>query len=327
LPRGLLAAIRAAGVDVDGIASALGIADLSVPTPLLVALELFERVVVEVRDPALGLTAGAVFRPELFGVAGLAAMAAPTFGDGLTRLARYKGMLTPDRLTLVHHHAERATSVEVMMEPADTASSRMRADGELAFLLAFGRNLTEVAIVPRRVAIRGPAPSYRERYEATFGCPVAFDRDVDAITFATSDLHLPLVSRSRELSDLFSEHAEQRRAESGSDDVVVRARGALLRALRGDVPSVAQVARTLGQSERSLQRRLAEAGVSFAELLDDVRRELALDHLARTEIDVGELSFLLGFSTPSSLYRAFKRWERTTPRAFRRAARGPHARG
>ena len=74
-----------------------------------------------------------------------------------------------------------------------------------------------------------------------------------------------------------------------------------------------------------LQRRLAEAGASFAELLDEVRREIARDQLVRTDVDVAEISFLLGFSNPNSLHRAFKRWERMTPLSYRRAARGPRA--
>jgi AraC-like DNA-binding protein len=319
LPRGTLVALREGGVDVDGIARELGVADPEMRLPSAQAEALLDRMLGEVSDPAFGLNAGARVPPELFGVVGFAAMSAPTFREALARISRYKCMCSPDRLTLVP--GGDTTAVQFTVARPERRGARMRVDAELSFMLAFGRRMTQAPITPRGVAISGPAPSCRDRYRAVFGCPVRFEQPVDEIAFAESDLARPLISRSPELAEIFGERAEQLLAESGRDDVVERVRAALLRMLRGDAPALAEVARAVGQSERSLQRRLAESGVSFAGLLDEVRREIARDRLAHTDIDVAELSFLLGFSNPNSLHRAFKRWERTTPISYRRAAR------
>ena len=68
------------------------------------------------------------------------------------------------------------------------------------------------------------------------------------------------------------------------------------------------VAAQLMMSERTLQRRLAEEGTSFTNLVDDTRRELARQSLSAGELSLKMLSFQLGFSEPSAFYRACKRW-------------------
>lgn len=82
-----------------------------------------------------------------------------------------------------------------------------------------------------------------------------------------------------------------------------------------------QVAQRLHLSERSLQRRLDAEGTRFADLVDEVRRELALRYIADERLALGEVAYLLGFAEPSPFHRAFKRWTGTTPTAARRARR------
>nr|WP_284668742.1 helix-turn-helix transcriptional regulator [Myxococcus sp. SDU36] len=80
---------------------------------------------------------------------------------------------------------------------------------------------------------------------------------------------------------------------------------------------MAAVAQRLGTTERTLRRRLDEEQVSFSELMDDVRKTAARDHLQDTRASVSDLAFLLGFSEVSAFSRAFTRWYGTSPRAFR----------
>lgn len=80
------------------------------------------------------------------------------------------------------------------------------------------------------------------------------------------------------------------------------------------------MAAELHLSERTLQRRLAEHKLNFTELLDAVRRESALQYLREKRVSVDEVAFLLGFATPNSFFRAFKRWTGTTPQGWRLAA-------
>jgi AraC-like DNA-binding protein len=87
--------------------------------------------------------------------------------------------------------------------------------------------------------------------------------------------------------------------------------------MRGGVPRAPVIARRLRMSVRTLHRGLAAEGTTFSEVLDHMRHELAIRHLAEKQLAIGEVAFLLGFAELSSFYRAFKRWTGMTPAAYR----------
>jgi AraC-like DNA-binding protein len=69
---------------------------------------------------------------------------------------------------------------------------------------------------------------------------------------------------------------------------------------------------------RTLQRRLEEAGCSYQDLLEQTRRDAAEKYLSDRSLPIAEVAFLLGYSEPSAFHRAFKRWKKVTPQAFRK---------
>ncbi|MFY0566955.1 AraC family transcriptional regulator ligand-binding domain-containing protein [Archangium lansingense] len=319
LPRGLLALLAEAGVRVESLARKVGAVSASARlTPA--QMDAF----LDLALPAVGsdearLKMAMDVRPELFGVVGLAAMAAPTLGVALTRVERYKRLLALDTVGLAP--GRDSTRVRIHLARPDGPTARMRAEMEMVFLLAFARRMTRTQVIPQRVDLRGPVPAYQALLEAFFKAPIHHGQESDALVFSALELARPLASSNSELAGLLGPRAEQLLVESGSLDVAEQVRAALRRMLAGDEPSMEAVAQTLGTSGRTLQRRLSEAGTSFVALLGEVRWELAREQLARTDMEVAELSFLLGFSDSSAFHRAFKRWEGVTPLEYRRAAR------
>ena len=81
----------------------------------------------------------------------------------------------------------------------------------------------------------------------------------------------------------------------------------LKRLLAGARPEVSAVAREIGLSDRTLQRRIDDDGTTFRKLLREARQELAREHLNRPDIDVAEVAYLLGYEDSNSFYRAFGR--------------------
>ena len=73
-------------------------------------------------------------------------------------------------------------------------------------------------------------------------------------------------------------------------------------------------------SERSIQRRLNEEHTSYRQLVDEVRKSLAIEHLSRPGTSTTDVAFLLGFSEPSAFTRAFRRWTGAAPTEFRAAS-------
>lgn len=88
-----------------------------------------------------------------------------------------------------------------------------------------------------------------------------------------------------------------------------------------DMRTFAHALEHLGLSERTLHRRLAADGVSYQELLDEVRKAAAGRSLDESTLAIREIAYLLGYSEPAALHRAFKRWSATTPEQFRARAR------
>lgn len=323
LPRNLLDSMREAGVEPGALASQLGIDAERLDLGLDFAeVDRFLSAAWEaLRDPAFGLRAGCILKPERFGVVGIVAMSSPTLGVAFERKARYSRLIWGDVYEVLRRGASATVRVASSMPPRPYSQARI--DLELASLITFARRFTGVPVQLQRVTLRQAPPVYRERYADVFGCPIAFEQPDDAIVFRAQDLDLPLVSANVDIGPLLVGAAESRLEHidaGGGDGLRSRVSQAVRRLLRGEEPTLAAVASELHLSERTLQRRLAEQKLHFTELLDAVRRESALQYLREKRVSADEVAFLLGFSTPSSFFRAFKRWTGTTPQGWRMAA-------
>lgn len=87
--------------------------------------------------------------------------------------------------------------------------------------------------------------------------------------------------------------------------------------LPGTTPSIEDIADKVGMSVRTLQLRLKDERTTFSDLLNDIRRDLAIKYLRDPHISITEVAYLLGYSEVSVFYRAFKKWTCKTPKEFR----------
>jgi AraC-like DNA-binding protein len=319
LPRNLVDAIAAAGVDLADAAREARVDPGALETGLDFA-QAGRFVAVAWRrldDPAFGLRAGCVLRPERYGISGLTALASPTFGAALHRKARYNRLVWGDSYRI----REGASDFTVLTEAPDESQpwSYARIDMEFASLATFGRRFASPDMRPLAVALRRPEPPFRALYEEVFRCPVAFSQAANGLTFSQQDARRPLVSadaRAAEWLEFGARSALERMDDSG---ITARVRAQLQRMLQGDEPALAAVAAQLCMSERTLQRRLSAEGQTFRRVLDETRRDVAQRSLAAGKRNVTELAYLLGFEDSNSFYRSFRRWTGTTPESWRKA--------
>ena len=82
-------------------------------------------------------------------------------------------------------------------------------------------------------------------------------------------------------------------------------------------PSLDTIAEELGQSVSAVQRTLAFEGLSYKDLVENTRRDLALLYLKQVHMPLSEIAFLLGYSELSAFSRAFRRWHGVSPRDYR----------
>lgn len=312
----MLVSLREAGVDIDSLARRVGIdpAALDQVLDAKQAAALLSLASTHLNDSAFGLKTGARLRPELFGVVGFACMSAPTFGRALDRIARYRRITSTD-WTDIHQEPGGARLVFHQVD-ADQPYALQLLDAHLAFIVAFGRRLTGRPLAPQRVRIRFPRPHYHARYNEFLGCTPQFDAPDNELTFENATLELPLVSANSEFFAMFGEKAEE--LLPGTQLAVSeRAKAVVRHSLRGELPSVEHVARSLAMSGRTLQRALRDERTSFQKLLDETRLDLARRFLQDPAVSTAEVAYVLGFTNPSSFYRAFKRWTGLRPEAYR----------
>src|SRR5437016_13503898 len=107
------------------------------------------------------------------------------------------------------------------------------------------------------------------------------------------------------------------KARNRSIHVGEQVKDTLRRSLAGKRPTLQDVAKELGLGTRTLQRRLTDAGITFQQLVEETRRELAHHFLKQRAVELNETAFLLGFEDANSFYRAFQIWEGTSPGEWR----------
>jgi len=115
---------------------------------------------------------------------------------------------------------------------------------------------------------------------------------------------------------VFSEEALNRRI-TPPPPTRAKVEKALLEVLPKGNATVSNIARALAMSTRSLARRLKEEGTSYTEVLDGLRRELAMRYVEDETLGVSQIAWLLGYSEVSSFNHAFRRWTSRSPKAAR----------
>jgi AraC-like DNA-binding protein len=267
----------------------------------------------------LGLRLGTDVSTHKLDVASTAAIHSSSFGDALAKIAKYKRLVCPEEVILEVKRKEARLGFHWLL--AEDDPPRLLVDGTFANMLSLVRRGTQKPIVPLRVELT------RRRMDVAlltrhFGCEIRFDAPLDRLVFAEATLAEPFVTHNADvlamlLPGLDAELDDHGRERSIADDV----RRALSRRMCGERPSVEKVAEELRVSSRTLQRRLEAAGTTYQRLLDEVRFQSARRLLARTDLDAGEVAFLLGFEEVNSFTRAFQGWQGETPIRYRSTLR------
>jgi AraC-like DNA-binding protein len=159
---------------------------------------------------------------------------------------------------------------------------------------------------------------------------VQFGADTHTACFDASLLAWPVPNADVSLYPVLQQHAERLlkeklRAET-EGGMVALVRAAIVKNLERDRARLPLIAEELHITQRTLQRKLSEAGIGFQQLLDQVRHELALDYLKQKRLGIAEVAFLLGYREQSSFNHAFKDWTGMNPGAYREQVLGTESR-
>ena len=265
-------------------------------------------------EPGICIYLGLSKQITAYGFGGFAAMSAATLREALEQTVEFTPTVTTSLSLSLRVEGE--TAALVLTEHLVLTSIR-----DIA-LLSFFVGLRHMT---RDLMGREPAldvelaiaePPYFSRFTEVLPS-VRFGQPLNRMIFRADALDLPLARPDRAAFNLAREQCQRQMTELGFAGSWP---GQVRRAITADggFANIAQVARHLHVSERTLKRRLTEAGVSFSELARDERRLRAMHLLRASELSIGEIAEALDYSTTGNFTRAFTAWTGRTPAAYRR---------
>ena len=267
-------------------------------------------------DPTLALRSGQIVSVELFDPALFAALCSPDMNAAATRLGQFKRMVGAFTLDVDIRADETRITFRCKHRPDLPLNHGL---SELVFLVAFSRRATRHPVAARRVVVQR-LPSDTRPYEAFFGCPLVVG-EAFTLTLAAHDASRPFLTENAGMWKSFEPELRRRMVEAGEQRTIrEQVEAVLLELLPSGRTQMKDVARELGLGARTLQRRLSEEQTTWLEVFNGTRERLARHYLQSSEMSPAEVSFLLGFEDPNSLFRAFRRWTGTTPESWRAAA-------
>ncbi|NJR18709.1 MAG: AraC family transcriptional regulator [Calothrix sp. CSU_2_0] len=324
--RDIVQYVAAQGVDVNCLYNSAGIDSVWLDDPDRqvsgeVLQKLWREAVQQTGDSYLGLHIGEAFDLSAIGIVGYVLLNCQTYGQVLEKLSQYtrlfsQGVAIHHRISkgLVQCDCEIVTDVKnyLMDEP------RQPIESTFAALVTATEQLTGKKLPVQTVWFQHSPVEDCGEYQRIFQTTVEFSQPKNRIIFAPDCLNWQVRSANLNLLSVFENHAAtmlaaQNQTQTYSHKVAQK----IAQNLQGEVPTIEAIARSLMVSIRQLQRELQTENTSYQQILDETRKELALQHLNNPEISIHDVAFLLGFSEPSAFHRAFKRWTGQTPKNYR----------
>jgi AraC-like DNA-binding protein len=245
----------------------------------------------------------------------------PDMEAGMGQLARYFHLIRPGVTFNIQARGQEAEVEFVDALRADTFFDEWMIGVTISrFRAAMGLNFPLL-----RASFRTPSAAGADGggVRGFLGCEPSLGAKNASFVVGIEDWKRPFLLRDDRMRESLEAHAERLSREHADDpsELRRRLRDAIVAELRGGDPATQTVAKRLGVSVRTLQRKLAEEGLSFQTVVDETRAELADRYLETEGLSVTEVAFLLGYAESSSFARAYKRWRGRTPVESRRQSR------
>ncbi len=281
---------------------------------------LLEEAAVETGDAAFGLHFGARRDPRDIGPLIYAALNAPTIATAFDVAVRY--LHVHNEAVEVSISSTSPSLVSLCYLHANIRLNRPRQFNEYSMSVAINmlRMMAGSRWSPREVQFSHARPDDVSEHLAMFRAPLLFDCPTNAIVVEREFYESSVPAADPRLYQIMRQYIDDVLSKMPRlDDRLSAIRKAIAEAMRERSPSLQAVARTLATSPRTLQRELKPYHLSFKNLLDDTRRQFALEYLKDPSNTLTQVAFLLGYSEVSAFNRAFRKWTGNTPLQYRRS--------
>jgi len=255
---------------------------------------------------------------EDYGVLGLSWRTCHRVGEIYERSERYFKLLSN---TFVWQVKEEGNISHVQLNrEALRRGMELSTEASLSATVVVLQAMAEKDISPVQVSFKHSPPRDLASFEAAFKCPILFNQSQYSISYQTSDLNLRTAKADASINEyLLQQVDEKSKGIKIPGSKFVRDVEALIKdALPSGIPSIRHISDLTAMSNRTLTRRLTEAGVTYRDLVKKTQEKIAKEMLRKNTQSIGDIAFLTGFSEQSAFNRAFKKWTGKTPSEFRK---------
>ena len=324
LSRLAMARLKNAGVPVAPLLKRVGltpelIADPEVRLSVRSQVTLLDEAATALKDDCIGFTLARDFDPRDLGLLYYVMASSQNLGEALKRLARYS-KITNEAVVFGYREANRLT-ISLSYSGVPRHSDRHQIEFCMFAVIRICRLLTGRHLVPQHFTIAHHRSGNTSEMSRFVGTKVQFGTGTDEFSLEFDTRELPLIHSDNRLNDLLLKYCELGLAHRRDD--LSQLRSKVENAISSRLPHgrvlVGDIAPTLGMSPRTLERKLSEEGLNFTEVIQQLRRDLAVRYLKERNLHVSKIAWLLGFHEVSSFTHAFKRWTGKTPSQMRAA--------
>lgn len=303
------AVFREAGVDLcllDDPEGSIGFAALG---------RLMDRCAVMSGCHHVGLLLGQRTGLAALGIVGMLVEQSPDLGRALANLVLHLHLHDRGAVPVLSVEGPRALLGYAIYQPG-VAGTRQIYDAAIAITLNIVRALCGREWRPTAVLFSHDRPKQLLPFERFFRAPMRFDSERTALVFPAEQLERPIRGADPKLRRLLEARIAQLEP-TGAGDLLVRMRRVLRNLILGGGGSLDEVARIFSMHRRTLNRRMRQRGLSFQELMEESRYDLARQLLRETEMSASTIAHVLNYSDLSAFSRAFRRWSGTSPTRWR----------
>ena len=243
--------------------------------------------------------------------------------DALHKAARYSG-ITNEGVSL-KFRGGREAAIALDYIGVERRSDCHQIEFWLLSLVRLCRQLTNRRLIPSRIRMVHHRKKTPAEFRSLLGCEVEFGSAVDEVVFPGAVARMPIGSADSHLNELLMKYCEEALAHRAPARATLRSsvENAMAPLLPHGKANAVEVARRIGMSHRTLARRLSSEGLTFSEIAEELKSDLARHYLRDGDLPISQIAWLLGYREVSAFTHAFKRWTGMTPRQAR--AQGPPA--
>lgn len=285
--------------------------------PVAIAHQLLQDAEQYTGDHTLGLKAGRTMVRGDGGAIDYAIATAPSVRAAVTVSARYIHLVNDALEMRIEEDDERVfLHFESQVVLPSAAEDFMLS---AVYTRHFRTILKDVSSLECWLRHAAPLESDAVEYEKTFApAKVRFAAPNCGFVLSRASMEQPLNDSDANLHAVMRTYAEQLlEGLPHGPNFTGTVREVVARYLASGQLGIGVIARELHMSSRTLGRRLEGEGTTFTDLVDDIRKRLALRHVGNQKYPLAEVAFMLGFSHPAAFHRAFKRWTGMTPLRYR----------